>query len=175
MKDVLLQWAHAQQVRPGMFIAGLIAGGFILYVLWLRFARRVHSRETLFEMRSPFPLVGRPDLIMQEWGGLLVIHDLKTRKTARLYASDQLQLSLYALLLRRSTGRKVAPYGYIRLFVDGSLALSKVDLNRNDKALEDLYASFVSKADAPGSARLTAPAYLCRNCGFKGRQCIGKA
>lgn len=174
MREALAQWAHFHPMPLWQCLAWLGGGGLAAYVGWLRLGRRIHSRETLFETSRPFPLAGRPDLIMQEWGGLLVIHDLKTRKTARIYASDQLQLSLYALLVRRSTGRAVAPYGYIRLLVGGRVELSRVALVATEPELERLYSAFMSKAAAPESARLSAPAYLCRNCGFKGRQCPGK-
>ena len=174
MQRFKIQDFYGHFMANSLTIVMLIGVFLVIYMLWLRLGARVHSRENMFEISLPFPLIGRPDLIMQEWGGTLVIHDLKTRKSARIYESDQLQLSLYALLVRRATGRQVAKYGYIRLWVGGKVTLSKVVLTRNDKMLESLYSDFVSKALDPGSAQLSAPAYLCRHCGFNGRQCRGK-
>jgi drug/metabolite transporter superfamily protein YnfA len=173
MRDFWVNFSHARGLFSPMIIFGGVFFVAAMVYLWKRLGRRIYSRETLLTMSTPFPLVGRPDLIMQEWGGSLVIHDLKRRKSPKLYPADQLQLSLYALLVRRSTGRSVANYGYIRLLAGDKTLLSRVELMRDDQRLLDLYAAFQTKADYPASALPNGPAYLCRGCGFKGRQCRG--
>lgn len=169
-----MQISHSIQTwGPALGVASVAL--FVLYALWLRWGARIHSREARFEMREPFYLVGRTDLIMQQWGGELVIHDLKTRKSARIYPSDKLQLALYALLVRASTGRRVASYAVIRIAMQGrSHELRHVELNIPDNELIMLYEKFCAKAASPMAARMTAAPYMCRQCGFNGRGCQGK-
>lgn len=161
---------------PGhLFAVAMLVGlALIGYCAWLRLGARIHSREQMFHMSTPFPLVGRLDLVMQEWGGTLVVHDLKTRKSAKIYPSDKLQLELYALLLRQATGRRVASHGYIRLQVAGKMELRKVELGSDAASLLRLYDSFMQKANDPASANMTAPPYMCAHCGFRGNECVGR-
>lgn len=147
----------------------------VLLVVWARYFPRIFSRENLYAIDLPFPLMGRPDLIMQEWGGGLVIHDLKNRKSNRIYPSDRLQLSLYAVLVSASTKRKVASYGIVRVNVDGEVKKVRVDLEQDYSKLLALYERFISMVHFPESAKLTSSAYLCKNCGFKNNGCPGRS
>lgn len=163
-------------VLPGpgwLVVAGVSLLG--IYIVWLRWGARIHSRERAFHMHSPFPLMGRPDLVMQEWGGSLVVHDLKTRPTARVYPSDKLQLALYALLLRKATGRKVANYAVVRLVTRSGMDLRRVELDIGEAQLEALHEAFARAAAHPPLARMTAKPFLCRRCGFNGKGCPGKS
>jgi len=148
---------------------------FVIFLLWSRFCPRIFSREQLYTTDKPFPLMGRPDLIMQEWGGWLVIHDLKSRKTSKVYPSDKLQLSLYAVLVAASTKRKVAAYGFIRTNVNGQEQKIRVNLELDYFKLTDLYDRFVSRVNFPESAKITNSAYLCKSCGFKNNGCPGRS
>ena len=162
----------------GQYIKFILAAGaaaLILWQLYLRFGFRIHSRERLYSLSGSMPLIGRPDLVMQEWGGLLVCHDLKTRKADRVYESDVLQLSLYAFLLRCAIRRKVARHAYVRVSQNGLTRLHKVDLTWSDEDLLSLYNRFYQCKTLPSLAQMTAKPYYCKSCGFNGVECKGKA
>lgn len=147
----------------------------VLLVIWARYFPRIFSREQLYSTDFPFPLMGRPDLIMQEWGGVLVIHDLKNRKSSKIYPSDRLQLSLYAVLVSSATKRKVASYGIVRVNVNGDVKKVRVDLEQDYSKILALYERFISRVRFPESAKLTDSAYLCKSCGFKNNGCPGRS
>ena len=163
------QWMH--MAGPLAWGVGAAAAA---WMGWLRFGARVHSRELALEMRHPFALGGRLDLVMQEWGGTLVVHDLKTRKSDRVYDSDRLQLELYALLLRQATGRKVARWAVVRVSVEGKVSARRVELRATSDELEDLARRYHAAAASPLSARMSAPSWMCARCGFRGKECPGK-
>lgn len=153
----------------------LLAGALALFALWTRFLPRIYSREKMYGIDIPFSLCGKPDLIMQELGGLLVIHDHKTRKSSRVYDSDVLQLSLYAILVAGATGRKVADYGVIRAIDPrGGLVRHRVPLIK-DARLHSLHDRFMAVASQPAAAKRNGPHYLCKQCGFHGRECPGRS
>lgn len=155
--------------------ASLVCGAAVAWGAWRRWGARIYARERPFEMSSPFPLGGRPDLVMQEWGGALVIHDLKTRKNERVYDSDRLQLALYALLVRKATGRSVAPWAVVRVQVPGAKAkLVKIPLDIPAEDLAALHARFSAVAVSPLAAGMTAAPSLCRHCGFRPKHCQGR-
>jgi CRISPR-associated exonuclease Cas4 len=166
-------------VRVGEWSAGVPLGlalaGVCAWLAWSRFGARIYARERSFEMRFPFALGGRPDLIMQEWGGLLVVHDLKTRSTDRVYDSDRLQLELYALMVRRATGRKVASWAVSRVSVGGNSRSRRVELRATEEELTSLAERYAALSAAPLAARMTARPWLCERCGFRGKECPGKA
>lgn len=148
---------------------------FVAWLAWRRFGARIYARERSFEMSFPFSMGGRPDLIMQEWGGRLVIHDLKTRKAERVYDSDKLQLALYALLVAKATGRSVAGWAVVRVQAPGrSAKLVKVPLNIPLRELQSLRERFAAAAISPLAARMTAAPHLCKLCGFRSKQCPGR-
>jgi CRISPR-associated exonuclease Cas4 len=63
-------------------------------------------------------LCGQPDYVITEMAGrherLVPVEVKPTRKSARLYESDEMQLVVYLLLLRRAYGERAASYGYVR-------------------------------------------------------------
>ena len=63
-------------------------------------------------------LCGKPDYILREGdaeGARLVALELKpTRRANRVYESDAVQVSAYAMLLRSAYGEEAAPFGYLR-------------------------------------------------------------
>lgn len=171
-REILLPWLLSHFFEVAFGLVALACA----WLAWGRFGARIYARERHFEMRRPFALGGRPDLIMQEWGGLLVIHDLKTRKADRVYPSDRLQLALYALLVARATGRKVAPWAVVRVLVPGRVPeLRRVELDATSEDLQALSDRFMACAAHPQAARLTAAPYLCKQCGFQGKECPGKS
>lgn len=97
------------------FMAGLMVLGFLSWIHH-RFCKRIFLREKKIVWKTNgWVLVGAPDLVQQHWGGRLEVCDLKTRSTFRAYPSDRLQLSLYALLIKKVYGRKVLNVGKIRV------------------------------------------------------------
>jgi hypothetical protein len=110
---------------------------------------------------------------LQNWGGELVVHDLKTRKSSKVYDSDRLQLNLYAFLLRAATGRKVANHAYVRVLSKNGTSLVKVDLTMTPDEICNLSERYFLAASNPNMAKLTNMPWLCKNCGFNGRDCQG--
>lgn len=160
----------------GSWFGGASLVVLLTYGVWLRFGARIHSRERAYWIDRPFPLTGRLDLVMQDWGGRLVVHDLKTRQVDKVFESDKLQLALYAFLLSRATGRNVATHAVVRIQTgNGSIKLRSVQLEIDPAHLHGLADAFLASAAQPTSARLTAVPALCRRCGFNGRGCSGKA
>lgn len=63
---------------------------------------------------------GRVDQVYQRSDGALVVTDTKTRAKHAVYESDVVQVSAYAMSLRKSQPLKVCKHGYIRtVIVDG--------------------------------------------------------
>lgn len=58
---------------------------------------------------------GKPDYILEESDGRLLPVEVKpTRRSARLYESDRIQLAAYLIALRSNVGSRAAPFGYVR-------------------------------------------------------------
>lgn len=80
-------------------------------------------REQDLSIDNPVPLTGRPDEVYRDQAGCLIPVETKKRACPRVYNSDRIQLSAYAVLLRHAThqslpggqGRAVANYGFVRL------------------------------------------------------------
>jgi len=71
-------------------------------------------------LRDPqLGLRGKPDYVLEERDAdgtsLLVAMEVKpSRRSARLYESDEVQLGAYVLLLRATHGARAASHGYVR-------------------------------------------------------------
>ncbi|CAN0397714.1 unnamed protein product [Ectocarpus sp. 13 AM-2016] len=120
----------------------------------------------------PFKLFGRPDQIWQRSDGTLVVTDTKKRKVLRHYKSDQIQLTGYAFLLKHHSatkGRKIAPYGFLRIPTESGAQFLKVPL-LTEGEYRDLYKrhhALVHSTRRPSGAHSPL---ICRECGHK-RQC----
>lgn len=140
--------------------------------IWDRFRAKDFSREKVYSINRPFPLSGIPDLVRQQDGGELAIHDLKTRARAVWFESDKIQLSLYKLLVERATGRQVSSTGYIRARLPGRQdKLLPVPLY-DEKALVALYDRYIDLLEGrrlPSHAKSKA---LCELCGFHQKMCF---
>lgn len=158
-----------------MAAPGLAAAALCLAFAWWaasRFRARDFSREKPYSIHAPFPLSGVPDLVRQESGGELTIHDLKTRSRALWFESDRIQLSLYRLLVSRATGRKVKEVGYIRVRSPGKAdQLLEVPLY-GEEQLVALYDRYIALLDGRESARWAKSPALCGLCGFNQKQCF---
>lgn len=158
-------------ITQWMYLLGLGLLG-ASYWFWNRFRAKDFCREKLYNISFPFPLTGAPDLVRQEDGGLLTIHDLKNRAKAVWFESDRIQLSLYKLLIERATGRKVSEKGYIRVRTNGKAdQLLSVPLYTEKQmiALYDRYMSFQAGQEQPRFCKSMA---LCKLCGFYKSKCF---
>lgn len=133
----------------------------------------VFLREKPLFTRSPFPLAGRPDLVVERRDGSLKVKDLKNRKRARIYPADVVQLSCYALLLRELyPSRKVAN--------EASVVVRTKDCREREEsvrlmgreelvALRERWLDVVEEREPPRKC----DGRLCGHCSFKGRLCDG--
>src|SRR3989344_4550472 len=91
------------------------------------------ASEKTFHCRRPISLTGRVDQVYRVNRNMLIPVDTKKRARAAVYESDRLQLSQYALLIRRRpwgwlSGLKMANHGYVRLVTHEGVHYRKVDL-----------------------------------------------
>lgn len=132
----------------------------------------LYYNEHSLMIDAPVKLFGRPDQVWERADGMLVVTDTKKRKVLRYYKSDQIQLTGYAFLLKHHSatkGRKIAPYGFLRIPMEASAQFLKVPLLTEDE-YRDLYKR--RHALVQGTSRPTGAhsPLICRECGHK-RQC----
>lgn len=82
----------------------------------LRWASLFMNEQTI-RMERPVRLVGRVDQVYRTQDDLLVPVDTKTRTQHRVYDSDIVQVSAYAMILRSDPTLRVANHGYVRTVV----------------------------------------------------------
>jgi len=70
--------------------------------------------ERSFSIRRPFQLAVRVDRVYDN-GKNLVLVELKTRRTPRVYSSDVIELSAQCVALRQNSTRDVAGHAYVLL------------------------------------------------------------
>lgn len=130
-------------------------------------------REKPLFSRTPFPLAGRPDLVVERRDGSLKVKDLKNRKRVRIYPADVVQLSCYALLLRELyPSRKVADEASVVVRTrDGREREETVRLMGRDEliGLRGRWLDVVEDREPPRKC----DGRLCGTCSFKGRLCDG--
>lgn len=153
-----------------LFAGGVSYGVYLLAVYLARHRKKVLWTERSFEISSPFPLRGTPDLVMQEEDGSLVIHDLKTRASGRVMRSDVIQLSLYRMLVARATGRRVSMTGVVR-FGPGGATQKAVGLLGDDElvAIHGRYFGILSGNVDPLFAEHRG---LCQKCQYHCKECF---
>ena len=156
-------------------IGGILAVmGASLIWYWDRTREKVWCREKTFSIRKPFPLIGAPDLVWQEKGGVLTIHDLKTRKKPVVHLSDKIQISLYKLLVEKATGRAVRNYGVVRIRNESGDRQIRIPLLEEEELLK-LYERYWDLADGKEQASCAPNPRFCDSCGFKGNKCFPSA
>lgn len=90
----------------------------------------------------PIALHGKPDQLFRTKDGLYVLVDTKKRDQCRVFTCDQVQLSVYAFILRRQ-GHIIHPDGFIRIpFDDGRVAFLPVKL-LSDETILKLHKQFL--------------------------------
>lgn len=74
--------------------------------------------EKPLSVQTPVPLHGQVDQVFQHESGKVIPVDTKSRAKVRVYKSDVIQLSVYAVVLAEK-GHQVSKYGYVRVVVPG--------------------------------------------------------
>jgi CRISPR/Cas system-associated exonuclease Cas4 (RecB family) len=114
-------------------------------------------------------LVGQPDYILRERVGFrrrLVPAELKpSRKGDELHEGDEMQITVYMILMRREYGRDFAGFGYVR-YKDKTF---KVHLTRERELRCLRYAQLVREARRdPGVRRSHSVRGRCAQCSHVG-------
>lgn len=78
----------------------------------LRRAELVYS-EALFRVEVPEPISARVDRSYQRRDGMLVLLELKTRRHARVYLSDVIELSAQRVAQSGALGQPVSAHAYV--------------------------------------------------------------
>lgn len=132
----------------------------------LRSACLVHA-ERLFRSAGPVPISARVDRVYRNAAGALVLVELKTRESNRVYPSDVIELSAQRVALMAHTGDVVADYGYVVTELpDGrQMGCHRVRLMPNG----DVVALAMRRQDLLIGKAAPEPACspgLCRKCAF---------
>jgi CRISPR-associated exonuclease Cas4 len=136
--------------------------------LALSAAKLVYMEEQ-FRIRTPIPLVARVDRVYREADGDLVLVELKTRRSDRVYVTDVIQLSVQRMAVKGQTRRRVAAHGFVSVQTPGGTAASRA---HRVKLLEpsDVVALYRRREDIV--AGRVVPKYAesssaCRACAFR--------
>lgn len=89
----------------------------------LQGAKCVMSEQNI-SVRKPTALHGRVDQVFEMKNGRWVVVDTKRRNYNRVFPSDIVQLTVYAVILANN-GHPVVPYGYVRLVNQAGVATYK--------------------------------------------------
>lgn len=141
---------------------------------WPADLKRLVMSEQPLGIDHPLPLCGTPDEVYFNRDHRLVAVETKTRDYARVYLSDRIQLSVYAVLLRYARhrmlplgpGRAVAGYGYVRIVTPHGVKWRAVELLTlaQVRGLVRRQLSLEQGREAPRGAR---HAGLCRSCVYR--------
>lgn len=161
--------------------AALIGVGALAVILWwriksgprrasvppeLKSACLVYA-ERLFKSAGPVSISARVDRVYRNAAGALVLVELKTRESNRVYPSDVIELSAQRVALMAHTGDVVADYGYVVTELpDGrQMGCHRVRLMPNG----DVVALAMRRQDLLIGRATPEPACspgLCRKCAF---------
>lgn len=140
---------------------------------------RLVLSEEYFRTEHPRRLGARFDQVFVGTDGLLYPVDTKRRKRRQVYAYDQVELSAQGAVLRHGRigvvkGHTVAPFGFIRLVVNGMPEYQRVPLLSDDELarLHDrYYALHAGKVEANPAERTGA----CVKCAYLSACPTGRA
>lgn len=129
--------------------------------------------EIKLSYRSDFAIAGRVDQLWRVPGSGYVLVDTKNRQRAVAYPSDQLQLSIYAWLLRRTPrykDRPIAQTAYVRVPDPiGPARFLPVSLLSDEETEKAIRLAFARRKKRP--ERNPPSCYRCGHCGhFKSCQ-----
>lgn len=135
----------------------------------LRDAELVYA-ERVFRSGGDVPIVAKCDRAYRVKKGEIVLLELKTRQSNRLYLSDVIELSVQRFAIQMQTGECVAEHGYIliRRANIGTQSVHRVTLlsTKEVMALAGRRAGIMKRNIA---ARYTGAKGLCRKCAFASR------
>jgi hypothetical protein len=118
--------------------------------LELQGAKCVMNEQNIYA-RNPAALHGRVDQVFEMKNGSWVVVDTKRRNYNKVFQSDIVQLTVYAVILANK-GHPVVPYGYVRLVNQSGVATyRKVTLFTADTviALRERYLALKHNKTAP--------------------------
>ena len=158
-------------------ILGLVLLLPFLGLIFLFFSRLkawrsgIWGRERDLACFHPFPMRGRVDEVRWEKNGSLTVAELKKRKIPKVFKSDIVQLSCYAMMLRKKSFLRVNSHGIVMLEDDnGRIREFKVNLI-DENVLIRIYKRWDSITDGNEIPRKCDNMAYCKYCGFKGREC----
>jgi CRISPR-associated exonuclease Cas4 len=127
--------------------------------------------EAQFRIRAPIPLVARVDRAYRGEDGELVLVELKTRRSDRVYATDVIQLSAQRLALEGQTRQRVAATGFVTVQLpegSGAARSHRVELLDATEvvALHRRREDIISGRIAP---RYADSRSACEGCAFRAR------
>jgi len=127
------------------------------------------ASEMFLCSRGAYPFHGKTDQVFLTQGRQLIPTETKTRSSARVHASDVIQLSVQARLLRDAPrqvtrGATVASYGYVRFpNAKGGPRYARVQLIE-DAALDALHVRYGQLHSGSATPKPAARPGLCRGC-----------
>lgn len=132
--------------------------------------RRPAGRARVFHCNAPVPLNGTPDEVYRlRESRLLVPVDTKPAGPRdSVWPSEQIQLSVYKVILERGYGEKVANHGYIRRAYDnGAACFIRTEL-LTEAEVVDYYLRYEALAENSSYAPRRAPnPGLCQKCAHR--------
>lgn len=165
MRDLLLSAAPA---LGGLLLLVLVVVGWPTLRRW---NSGIWAREIPLSVDAPFPLSGRPDLVRWERDFSLSVVDLKTRRHAGVSRADIVQLSAYALLVRKNSLLPVRSTGVVIVQLpDGRRVEKRVPL-LSARELSKIYSEWAAIRDGRSDGTPCRKASFCDRCGFRGREC----
>jgi CRISPR/Cas system-associated exonuclease Cas4 (RecB family) len=127
--------------------------------------------EKTFRTRTPIPLVARVDRAYVDIGGEIVLVELKTLRSDRVYPRDVIQLSVQKMALEGQTREKVASHGFVTVQIPKSCATPRshrVALMDSSEivALHGRRADVIAGRMLP---RYAGSSKACKGCAFRDR------
>ena len=124
---------------------------------------RLFMSEREIRSRHPVPLVGRPDQVYRLSDGTLCVVDTKRRNTARVYAADVLQLSVYGVILR-ALHHRVSDAAFVRVVTPQGIEYVPVTLYTTE-AVVNVWHRLMGLRGGVLIPSCPVHASLCKGCG----------
>ena len=135
----------------------------------LRTAPLIYA-ERLFRYIGPVSITAKVDRVYRNAACELVLLELKTRPTNRVYPSDVIELSAQRVAVMAQTRMSVAGYAYVLIeMLDRRTAWHRVELVRTE-AVMALAVRRNALLAGDVDARCARSLGICRTCGFR-REC----
>jgi len=127
---------------------------------------KLFMSEKYISCTSPRRLCGFPDQVFAVSKDLIIV-DTKSRDSNIVYKKDIVQISVYAVILRKKYKRKrVRDYGYIRIDNYRGISYKKVELLSEDEII-NLYDRNEQLKKFNSTANKTNIKPLCKTCVYQ--------